>query len=311
MIPHQQQHQQQQQQHPYMPFIPPLSHQKHHQQQHHHQRTSAAILPSPSNNNSGSGSFSVSSEQFTPASGCQTASSSTVFVHVDAGHIFQVQLGEKIREIIGPATVKIVSNDSSKPVPLQLTTPAPGQLVQQILDEKGILTHLIISSQHQHPHQHPHMTLAAPAGGDVHQQQQQHSISTASSPTVDPISSTSSSAVATSSTTTNASNVYNNTHNNNNPVAVVAAASSVSVASVASASLSSSLGVTPSTPQSNTNVMVILCFSFQCFQHIIFFLLSCHLLFFVVYMFLGDTMVIKVMNKITPQKNLVDRHSIC
>lgn len=72
--------------------------------------------------------------------------SSTVYVHVDAGHIFQVQLGEKIRDIIGPATVKIVNNDNTQPVPLQLTAPAPGQIVQQIVDENGMLVHLIISS---------------------------------------------------------------------------------------------------------------------------------------------------------------------
>jgi hypothetical protein len=76
-----------------------------------------------------------------------TASSSTIYVHVDAGHIFQVHLGDKCKEILGPATVKIVSNDSTQPFPLQLTTPAPGQLVQQILNESGMLTHLIISSQ--------------------------------------------------------------------------------------------------------------------------------------------------------------------
>jgi hypothetical protein len=63
------------------------------------------------------------------------------------GHLFQLQLGDKIKEIVGPATVKIVSNDGSKPVPIQLATPAPGQLIQQIVDENGILTDLIISSQ--------------------------------------------------------------------------------------------------------------------------------------------------------------------
>lgn len=75
---------------------------------------------------------------------------STVFVHVDAGHIFQVQVGDKIHEILGPATVKIVNNDATQPVPLQLTAPpAPGQLVQQIVDENGMLVHLIIKSQAQ------------------------------------------------------------------------------------------------------------------------------------------------------------------
>jgi hypothetical protein len=82
-----------------------------------------------------------------------TASSSTIYVHVDAGHIFQVHLGDKCKEIVGPATVKIVGNDSTQPFPLQLTSPAPGQLVQQILNENGMLTHLIISSQPQYNHQ--------------------------------------------------------------------------------------------------------------------------------------------------------------
>lgn len=77
---------------------------------------------------------------------------STIFVHVDAGHIFQVHVGDKIREILGPATVKIVNNDTTQPVPLQLTAPpAPGQLVQQIVDENGMLVHLIIKSQTNTP----------------------------------------------------------------------------------------------------------------------------------------------------------------
>lgn len=76
-----------------------------------------------------------------------SSSPSTLFVHVDAGHIFQVHVGDKIREILGPATVKIVNNDTTQPVPLQLTAPpAPGQLVQQIVDENGMLVHLIIKS---------------------------------------------------------------------------------------------------------------------------------------------------------------------
>ena len=72
--------------------------------------------------------------------------SSTIVVHVDVGHVFQVQLGDEFREIIGPATVKMVSNDGIQPIPIQLMTPAPGQLVQQITDEHGIV-HLILSSQ--------------------------------------------------------------------------------------------------------------------------------------------------------------------
>ena len=84
-------------------------------------------------------------------------SSSTIYVHVDVGHVFQVQLGDKMREIVGPATVKIVNNDSTQPVPLQLTAPAPGQYVQQVLDENGMLVHLIISSSPQ-----PHSLIPPP-----------------------------------------------------------------------------------------------------------------------------------------------------
>lgn len=79
----------------------------------------------------------------------------TIYVHVDAGHVFQVQLGDEIREIVGPATVRMVSsNDGSQPMPIQLTTPSPGQIVQQIVDENG--THLILSS-----HQQQHTTTSS------------------------------------------------------------------------------------------------------------------------------------------------------
>ena len=88
----------------------------------------------------------------TPAPSSATTPS-TIHIHVDVGHIFQVQLGDEIREIVGPATVRMISNDGSQPVPIQLTTPSPGQLVQQIVDENGVLTHLILSSQQQQQQQ--------------------------------------------------------------------------------------------------------------------------------------------------------------
>jgi hypothetical protein len=86
---------------------------------------------------------------------------------VDVGHVFQVQLGDKMREIVGPAMVRIVNNDSSQPVPLQLTAPAPGQYVQQLLDEHGMLAHLIISSS-------PTAAAAVTAAMPLPSQQQQH-----------------------------------------------------------------------------------------------------------------------------------------
>jgi hypothetical protein len=69
---------------------------------------------------------------------------STVYVHVDTGHVFQMQLGDEIREILGPATVKMVSNNHD--LPIQLTTPTPGQLVQRIVEDNGSITHIILSS---------------------------------------------------------------------------------------------------------------------------------------------------------------------
>jgi len=45
----------------------------------------------------------------------------------------------------GPATVRMVSN-SGPPVPMPMQVP-PGHMVQQIVDENGILTHVILSPQ--------------------------------------------------------------------------------------------------------------------------------------------------------------------
>ena len=82
----------------------------------------------------------------------------TINVLVAAGNVFRLQFGDEIREIMGPATVRMVSsNDGSQLIPIQLTEPSPGQIVQQIVDENGILTHLILSSQpQQHSSQMPY-----------------------------------------------------------------------------------------------------------------------------------------------------------
>lgn len=47
--------------------------------------------------------------------------------------------------IVGPATVRMVSN-SGPPLPMPMSVP-PGHMVQQIVDENGILTHVILSPQ--------------------------------------------------------------------------------------------------------------------------------------------------------------------
>ncbi|TGZ38217.1 hypothetical protein CRM22_011284 [Opisthorchis felineus] len=66
-----------------------------------------------------------------------------VMVHVDAGATFSVRVGDQIQHIPGPATVRMVSN-SGPPIPMPMQVPA-GHLVQQIVDEEGILKHVILS----------------------------------------------------------------------------------------------------------------------------------------------------------------------
>ncbi|KAK6195777.1 hypothetical protein SNE40_001134 [Patella caerulea] len=68
-----------------------------------------------------------------------------VHVHVNPGETFSVRLGDQIQHIQGPATVRMVSNNGP-PLPMPMQVP-PGHMVQQIVDEHGILTHVILSPQ--------------------------------------------------------------------------------------------------------------------------------------------------------------------
>ncbi len=108
---------------------------------HQHQRPMILLQPSQLSSTLSTPEYTVLPELSTPQS--------TIYIHVDAGHVFQFQLGNETREIIGPATVRMVSNDGVQPVPIQLITPSPGQLIQQVVDENGVLTHLVLSSQKQ------------------------------------------------------------------------------------------------------------------------------------------------------------------
>eukprot|EP00105_Crassostrea_gigas_P017957 XP_011435920.1 PREDICTED: fibronectin type-III domain-containing protein 3A isoform X3 [Crassostrea gigas] len=68
-----------------------------------------------------------------------------VHVHISQGETFSVRVGEQIQRIQGPATVRMVSNNGPPlPMPMQV---APGHMVQQIVDEHGILTHVFLSAQ--------------------------------------------------------------------------------------------------------------------------------------------------------------------
>lgn len=57
----------------------------------------------------------------------------------------------------GPATVRMVSNNGP-PLPMPMQVP-PGHMVQQIVDENGILTHVILSPQPPGVHSPP-LTVA-------------------------------------------------------------------------------------------------------------------------------------------------------
>ena len=50
-----------------------------------------------------------------------------------------------LTNIPGPATVRMVSNNGP-PLPMPMQVP-PGHMVQQIVDENGYLTHVILSPQ--------------------------------------------------------------------------------------------------------------------------------------------------------------------
>lgn len=68
----------------------------------------------------------------------------------------------------GPATVRMVSNNGP-PLPMPMQVP-PGHMVQQIVDENGILTHVILSPQPPGVHSPP-LTVAYYGGsnGMAHQ----------------------------------------------------------------------------------------------------------------------------------------------
>ncbi|THD23837.1 hypothetical protein D915_005369 [Fasciola hepatica] len=92
-------------------------------------------VPPPLTNGVMSGPF--------PGQGSANQGEYYVMVHVDAGETFSVRVGDQIQHIPGPATVRMVSN-SGPPLPMPMRVP-PGHLVQQIVDEEGILTHVILS----------------------------------------------------------------------------------------------------------------------------------------------------------------------
>jgi len=86
-----------------------------------------------------------------------------VLVHVNPGETFSVRVGDQIQHIQGPATVRMVSNNGP-PLPMPMQVP-PGHMVQQIVDENGILTHVILSPQPPGVHSPP-LTVAYYGGSN-------------------------------------------------------------------------------------------------------------------------------------------------
>ena len=80
----------------------------------------------------------------------------TVHFHVHQGEAVSLQLGEQVQMIQGPATVRMVSTSQEPPVPLPVQVP-PGHFVHQIVDEAGVLQHVILS---QHPSIYPNLPPA-------------------------------------------------------------------------------------------------------------------------------------------------------
>ncbi|VDM43522.1 unnamed protein product [Toxocara canis] len=69
-----------------------------------------------------------------------------LFVHVQTGETLSILVGNDVQHIAGPATVRMVNQAGMSPSALPLHVP-PGHMVQQIVDEQGILRHLILSPE--------------------------------------------------------------------------------------------------------------------------------------------------------------------
>ncbi|CAG0884777.1 unnamed protein product [Darwinula stevensoni] len=75
----------------------------------------------------------------------------------------------------GPATVRMVSTNSSPPIPVPVQVP-PGHMVQQIVDENGTLRHVILSAQPAHlpPPPPPHLAHLPPPHAHHHHHHPHH-----------------------------------------------------------------------------------------------------------------------------------------
>ncbi|CAJ0583427.1 unnamed protein product, partial [Mesorhabditis spiculigera] len=73
-------------------------------------------------------------------------SPSDLFVHIQPGERLTLRVGQEEQEVIGPATVRMVGEAGSHPSALPIYVP-PGHQIHQIVDENGVLRHLILSPE--------------------------------------------------------------------------------------------------------------------------------------------------------------------
>ncbi|CAJ0933643.1 unnamed protein product, partial [Mesorhabditis belari] len=73
-------------------------------------------------------------------------SPSDLFVHIQPGERLTLRVGNEDQDIIGPATVRMVGEAGCHPSALPIYVP-PGHQIHQIVDENGVLRHLILSSE--------------------------------------------------------------------------------------------------------------------------------------------------------------------
>ncbi|KAI6243781.1 hypothetical protein M3Y99_00042100 [Aphelenchoides fujianensis] len=75
-----------------------------------------------------------------------TAQNNDLFVHVEQGETISLAVGNEVQHIAGPATIRMVGHSGIPASALPLHVPR-GHSISQIVDEKGILRHLILSPQ--------------------------------------------------------------------------------------------------------------------------------------------------------------------
>lgn len=75
-----------------------------------------------------------------------TNGSNDLFVHVQPGETISLAVGSEVQHIMGPATIRMIGHSGLPPHALPLHVPR-GHIIQQIVDEQGVLRHLILSPQ--------------------------------------------------------------------------------------------------------------------------------------------------------------------